>query len=93
MLAPKFRFELLRLLRPSCPKLKLASVNVMYPLLRVVPQLFITNLHYSDHGRDSGAHMTHNLDLTHKTEQIKLNTVGIPIVVSGEPNKAGACHA
>lgn len=69
MLAPKFRFELLRLLLPSCPKKTLASAkknysgykdtNIIYHLLKVVPQLFIASLHYSDYGRYG---MTHNLD-------------------------------
>ena len=61
MLAPKFRFELLRLLLPSCPEKALASAkrnyssykntNIIHHLLRVVPQLFIASIHYCDYGR------------------------------------------
>ena len=61
MLAPKMRYDLIRLLLPSCPKKVIANAkknqsslketNLQYHLLKLVPQLFIASLHYRNYDR------------------------------------------
>ena len=61
MFAPKLRYELLRFLLPDCPLKAFKSArgnhsgykkdNILYHLVRLVPQLFIAGLHYRNYGR------------------------------------------
>ena len=61
MLAPKMKYDLLRLLLPSCPhkvitnakknQSNLKDTNLQYHLLKLVPRLFIAALHYRNYDR------------------------------------------
>ena len=60
-IAPKMKYELIRLLLPDCPRQVIANAkknqsslkptNLQFHLLKLVPQLFIAALHYRNYDR------------------------------------------
>ena len=63
LIAPKFRYKLFELLMPDCPKKAIESArrnhsskkpdNIQYHMQKLIPQLFVAALHYSDYDRVS----------------------------------------
>ena len=63
LIAPKFRYKLFELLMPDCPKKAIESArrnhsskkpdNIQYHMQKLIPQLFVAALHYSDYERRS----------------------------------------
>ena len=63
LIAPKFRYKLFEMLMPDCPKKAIESArknhsskkpdNIQYHMQKLIPQLFVAAIHYSDYDRVS----------------------------------------